>query len=400
MKNPELLAQKKLPLIVIAQFACTSLWFAGNAVLTELITDFQLDESVLGHIVSAVQLGFISGTLVFAIFTLSDRFSPSSVFFSCALAGAFANLAVFLANGLPLIIISRFLTGFCLAGIYPVGMKIAADYHQKGLGKALGYLVGALVGGTALPHLLKTFTHGLPWQSVMLTTSFLSILGGLLIFIWVGDGPYRSWSQQLDFTVFFKIFNKKDFRSAAFGYFGHIWELYAFWAFIPVILKTYQDLHPEIRFSISFYSFCIIAIGVFSCIGGGYLSQKIGSGKTAFMALSISFLCCLISPLFFQLPFELFLGILLIWSMAVIADSPQFSTLVAQSADSQIKGTALTITNSIGFAITIGSIQLLNYFVNIFPPNYLYLVLAIGPLLGLFFMRKLINKTQDIRQEI
>jgi predicted MFS family arabinose efflux permease len=383
-----------LPTIVLAQFACTSLWFAGNAVLPELIPLLQLEASSLPHLTSAVQLGFILGTLVFAVFTISDRFSPSKVFLVCALAGAGWNLSLLGASGLSTLLVSRFLTGFCLAGIYPVGMKIAADYHQRGLGKALGFLVGALVLGTAFPHLLKSLTQGLPWRYVIWGTSGLAVLGGMSLFLLVPDGPYSTKSTQPNFTAFFQIFKQKEFRAAAFGYFGHMWELYTFWAFVPVLLALYSEAHPETQINNPLWSFFIIAIGAVACVMGGYLSQKIGSARTAFAALTVSMVCCLLSPWLFSLPLALFLGLLLVWGLAAPMDSPQFSTLVAQNAPSQAKGTALTIVNSLGFAITIFSIQFLRSIQGTVDARYWFLFLAIGPLLGLVAMRRLLNKEE------
>ncbi|RNI27802.1 MFS transporter [Rufibacter immobilis] len=381
-----------LPTIVLAQFACTSLWFAGNAVLPNLITQFHLEASTLSHLTSSVQLGFILGTLVFAVFTISDRFSPSKVFLVCALLGAGCNLSLLGASGLATLLGSRFLTGFCLAGIYPVGMKIAADYHQRGLGKALGFLVGALVLGTAFPHLLKALTQGLPWRYVIWGTSGLAVLGGLSVFALVPDGPFRSRSTQPNFSAFFQIFRQKDFRAAAFGYFGHMWELYTFWALVPVLLALYAQQHPEAPVPVSLLSFSIIAVGALACVAGGYLSEKVGSARTAAVALAVSLGCCLVAPVIFQLPFPWFLGVLVVWGLAVVMDSPQFSTLVAQSAEGSVKGTALTIVNSIGFAITIVSIQFLQWVEAYAGAERRFLFLALGPLLGLWAMRRLLRK--------
>ena len=386
-------------IIVLAQFLCTSLWFAGNAVMPDLIQEFNLQESALGNLTSAVQFGFIVGTLLFAIFTISDRFSPSTVFFVCALLGGGANLATTInGTGVELLLTTRFLTGFFLAGIYPVGMKIASDYHHKGLGKALGYLVGALVIGTAFPHLLKNFTVGINWQSVLYFTTYLSLLGGVLIFLLVPDGPYRKASSEMNFRGVFKVFKNNTFKTAAIGYFGHMWELYAFWAFVPIMLATYIHQNQIAQFNIPLLSFLIIAIGGISCGIGGYVSQKFGSRNTAFYALAISALCCLLSPFIFYLSPILFLLFLFIWGISVVADSPQFSSLVAESASGELKGTALTIVNSIGFAITIISIQLISWLSQILDPTKVYLFLSIGPIVGLFVMYK--NKNQEIEQEL
>jgi len=378
-------------IIVLAQFLCTSLWFAGNAVMDGLVLDFGLSANDLGHIISAVQFGFIIGTLVYAIGMIADRYSPSKVFFISALLGAICNISI-IWNGhvFSSILLVRFLTGFFLAGIYPVGMKIAADYYDKGLGKSLGYLVGALVLGTALPHLLQAFSVDLSWRFVFITTSILSALGGLLIYICIPDGPYRKPGTGVQIQKLFSAFKDRSFRSAAFGYFGHMWELYAFWTFVPVILL---NCFPNTSSSnIAIYSFIIIAAGSAVCVLGGYYALRRGSRRTALIALSASGLCCLVSPLILSITSPaIILAFLIIWGMMVIADSPQFSTLVAQSAPAEIKGTALTIVNCIGFAITIISIQLLNIFYTEHNNLNVLLILAIGPILGLYALKKLIH---------
>ena len=374
-----------LPFIVIAQFCCTSLWFAGNGVMAELVETFQLPPYALGHLTSAVQLGFITGTLLFAIFTVTDRFSPSKVFLISGLLGALSNLGILWeANSMFSILVFRFLTGFFLAGIYPVGMKIAADHFDKGLGKSLSFLVGALVLGTALPHLLKGITLALPWQGVIGATSVLAVLGGILIVAGVPDGPHRRASQHLQLTACFTIFREKVFRAAAFGYFGHMWELYAFWAFVPVMLEGYTAFHTQSQFSISLLAFAIIAVGGLACFIGGIVSQRLGEKHTAGWALGLSGSCCLLFPVVFAQPNSiLFIIFLLFWGMVVIADSPLFSTLVAKNAPVQIKGTALTIVNSIGFAITIVSIQLVTALQLFLATQWLFLILVLGPVLGL-----------------
>ncbi|GAB2772187.1 MFS transporter [Salinimicrobium soli] len=380
-----------LPVIVVAQFCCTSLWFAGNAVMSDLLTTFDLDPEALGHLTSAVQFGFISGTLLFAFLSVADRFSPSKVFFVSALFGAAFNLAFLLEqNTFETLLLLRFLTGFSLAGIYPVGMKIAADYFDKGLGTSLGYLVGALVLGTAFPHLLKAFTSTqLPWKLVLISTSTLSAVGGFLIIFLVPDGPFRSPKLKKDFTSFLSVFKNPPFRAAAFGYFGHMWELYAFWAFVPVILMAFQKFHATAEIPVSLYSFLVIGAGGLACVIGGYISQTAGTKKTAATALFLSGCCCLLSPfVFFYASETILLLFLIFWGLAVVADSPLFSTLVAQNAPAENRGTALTIVNSVGFAITIFSIQLLNVLFLEITPFYLFVVLALGPAFGLWSLYK------------
>lgn len=371
-----------LPVIVFSQFCCTSLWFAGNAVLPDLVQTFALPASALSSLTSAIQFGFICGTLTFAVLAIADRFSPSRVFFVAALAAAAANLTASLpGNTLPILLTGRFLTGFFLAGIYPVGMKIAADYYSAGLGKSLGYLVGALVLGTAFPHLLRGLGGNLPWRGILWFTSGIAVLGGLLMLVAVPDGPHRRRSLRPDLSAFFRVFRHRPFRAAAFGYFGHMWELYAFWAFVPVLLQTY--LSTDTSLNVSLLSFAVIGAGALGCVGGGYLSLRFGTRRVAATALALSGCCCLLAPLFFTLPTEAFFPFLVFWGVVVVADSPLFSTLVAGSAVAEQKGTALTIVNCLGFAITIVSIQLLALAAPVLGPAWSMLLLAVGPVLGL-----------------
>ncbi|PTX61083.1 putative MFS family arabinose efflux permease [Kordia periserrulae] len=376
-----------LPVIVLSQFFCTSLWFAGNGVMHELQTTFLLNENALGHLTSVLQFGFIVGTFLFAILSIADRYAPSKVFFGCAVLGAICNVfLVWKGNTYTSILLFRFFTGFFLAGIYPVGMKIAADYYQKGLGKSLGYLVGALVIGTAFPHLLKEIKGELPWEFVIITTSVLALLGGIVMLFFVPNGPYRKPSQKIDLKAIPTIFKEQKFRKAAFGYFGHMWELYAFWAFVPSMLHLFNKTHTT-TFNIPVASFSIIAIGGLACVLGGYISQKIGVKQVAMSSLALSCLCCLLFPLLFSVgSANLFIVFLLFWGMVVIADSPLFSTLVAQNAPSSLKGTALTIVNCIGFFITIISIQLLNTLQTWTNTPIILTVLAFGPLIGLMVL--------------
>lgn len=377
-------------MIVLSQFCGTSLWFSSNAVLQDLSNHFLLPENALAHITSAVQFGFILGTLVFAILSIADRFSPSRVFaISALIAAVFNGIIIWDHHTLTSLLLFRFLTGFFLAGIYPVGMKIAADYYDKGLGKSLGFLVGALVLGTAFPHLLHGFTEQLPWKTILIITSIIAISGGLLLYFLVPDGPYRKKSPSIDFSVIAKIFKDKPFKAAAFGYFGHMWELYAFWAFVPFIITTYTAMHPSSSLNVAISSFTVIAVGAIACVVGGYISLYKGVKKTALVSLTLSGLFCVISPLLFMIPSQtLFLTMLSLWSMVVIADSPMFSTLVAQNAPPIYKGTALTIVNCIGFAITIVSIQILLLLQSYLDVTYLLLILAIGPIFGILSIRR------------
>lgn len=373
-----------LPAIVFSQFAGTSLWFAGNAVLADL----QIAGGAQGvqWLTQAVQFGFICGTLLFAALAVADRFSPRLVFLLCCLAGATTNFAiVYMIDHIAGLIVLRFATGFFLAGVYPVGMKIAAGWYERGLGGALGLLVGALVLGTAFPHLVHALgaTTSGPEHArrVLSVVSGLAAFGGVFLFLCVPDGPHLPRSR----TKFVLSGISKTFRRAACGYFGHMWELYAFWAFTPLFLQHLAESHSVADFDVARWSFMIIAAGFVGCALGGWFSVRFGSARVAWSQLLISGTLCFFSPLLFwpAVPFPVALGVLVLWGVTVVGDSPQFSALVAATAPRELVGSALTIVNSLGFTITIFSIQLTGWWLANFDPVWMFVLLAPGPLFGL-----------------
>jgi len=382
-----------LPVIVLSQLAGGSLWFAGNAVLPDLQSRLGLPDSALGHMTSAVQLGFIAGTLVFASLAVSDRYSPRATFLACSLLGAACNASSYFVGGeISLLLLARFATGFFLAGIYPVGMKIASGWYRHDLGKALGFLVGALVLGTALPHLIRGLGQSLPWETVILSVSAIAALGGVMMYALVPDGPFLGASAKFSPGSLRAIFRLARFRASSFGYFGHMWELYTFWAFVPPMLVAYKSRPTELDLNVSLLTFAVIAAGAIGCVVGGYLSLRFGSARVARVQLSASGLCCLLSPLMFYASPILFIAFLLVWGIVVAGDSPQFSALNARYAPADQVGSALTIANCIGFSITIVSIQLLNYAASVVPISYLFLLLVPGPVLGLLALRPLLSE--------
>jgi MFS family permease len=388
-----------LPLIVISQFAGTSLWFAGNAILPAVQQQFNLPVHFVGTITIAVQLGFITGTLLFALTMLADRIKPAVLFFASSLLAALFNLStIWFAHDATVFLLLRFFTGFFLAGVYPIGMKIASDWFHGGLGKALGYLVGALVLGTAFPHALKSFGAQFPWQNVLIATSVFATIGGICVLLFIKDGPYKQPASKFQLRAVKNVFTNVDFKKAAFGYFGHMWEIYTFWAFLPLMIGYYATMHKT-GLNISLLSFYVIAAGSISCVIGGYIAKTSSSEKVAYYALLGSGVCCLLSPWFYDASLVAFISSFVVWGMLVTADSPQFSSLVAVHATKEYKGTALTLITCIGFAITVVSIQLMNYLWNNsgINPKYLMLVLAAGPVVGILQMKSRKNIEQGTR---
>lgn len=371
-----------LSLLVFSQFAGTSLWFAGNAIVDQIAVS-----DAGAAITSFVQFGFIAGTLLFSLLTIADRFPAKKVFFLSSLLAAAANaLIILLSEDAAAIKLLRFTTGFFLAGIYPVGMKIAADVFPQKLGKALGWLVGALVLGTSFPHFVRSRLDGIHWETVVATTSLLASAGGVVILLFMPSTTKQSVGVKPDFSVAISVFRNPPFRSAAFGYFGHMWELYAFWSILPLLFAHYNSV-MQTDTNVFWWSFLVIGTGSAGCILGGILSQRWGSQNVAATALLLSGLCCLLFPLLFHSSSVLFFTLMLVWGFTVTADSPQFSALVAKAAADKNRGTALTIVTSIGFAITIISILLLKELFLLYKEKSLW-VLAPGPFLGLLALRK------------
>ena len=333
-----------------------------------------------------MQFGFIIGTLLNAIFAVPERILSSRLFLISAILGALANLSVtILPLDVSTVLLSRFLTGLSLAGIYPIGMKIAADWYGKDLGRAMGFLVGALVLGKAFPYLLKGISFELPWKEFLFYISLISFFGGILLWSLLPDKLLPAQRKQFSIKALSAIFKLPELRAAAFGYFGHMWELYAFWAFLPIIWKIYASSHTEYAINIPMVTFGTIVVGFVGCWLGGQLSLKFGSGKIALIQLFISGICCLILPFSIDFSLALFSLLMFIWGITVVGDSPQFSTLVSRFALPERRGSIITLVTSIGFAITIISIQLIDFLLSKFPENLaVFWVLSLGSLVGLW----------------
>jgi MFS family permease len=319
---------------------------------------------------------------------VADRFSPRLVFLACSLLGAaLAAAAALLPPRLDSLLVLRFATGVCLAGIYPVGMKIAAGWFAQGLGWALGVLVGALVLGTAMPFGLRAIGAQWPWQAVMLAVAAVAAGGGVLMAALVPDGPHLAPAARITPSALAVIWTDRKVRASAFGYFGHMWELYAFFVLVPAIVAP--------RFAgaaLSWWVFAAIATGFLSCTVGGMLVRRAGGARIAGVQLACSGLCGLVAPWMLDAPLVLWASWLLVWGATASGDSPQFSALTAANAPRAMVGSVLTFVNAIGFSISVATIALFAALAAALPLAQVLPWLALGPAVGLAFLFPLLRE--------
>ncbi|MDA9006903.1 MFS transporter [Litoricola sp.] len=374
--------------IAFAQFLGCSLWFSVNGVSSALVVHWDLEVSDIGLLTGAVQAGFISGTLGLAVSNLADRFRPSLIFLSASLLGGLANLLfAYQASGLGEGLLYRFIVGVCLAGIYPIGMKLIVSWSPKLPGVGLGLVVGMLTLGTASPHLLNGLSWSPDWRLTLTFVSGLALIGGMLV-VSIGEGPFGvKQTGPIQWGAVFKSFQIPRFRASACGYFGHMWELYAFWTLVPWLLASVMTEASALE--ISMWSFVVIGIGLFGAVWGGLMSRRWGSGYVAFVSLAVSGSICVLYP-FLEDQQWATIGVLMVWGFFVIADSAQFSAISSKSCPPDMVGSALSIQNCLGFLISIGSIVLLTDWADALGTHVVWLLVP-GPILGLIAMRSLFS---------
>ncbi|WKG03974.1 nitrate/nitrite transporter [Mycolicibacterium sp. HK-90] len=384
-------------LIALVQVLSLSVWFSVTAVAPTLTQQWGISSTAAVWLTASVQIGFVLGAVGSTALNLADRIAPQVLLAVSAGGSATCTAAVaVLADGLVVAVSLRALTGFFLAGVYPVGMKLMASWSAPdNRGVAFGVLIGALTLGSALPHLIGGLGP-LPWRTVLLTAAALSVLAALLATFLIRTGPHlvrRRAAPNPRYAI--RMFTERGPRLANLGYFGHMWELYALWTWLATFVMLGRQERGEVAsVSTGMVAFLSIgAAGVVGCLVGGWASDRFGRSPAAVAALAVSGACCLASPLFFTAPFPVLIVFLLVWGAAVIADSGVFSTSLSETADSRYVGTALTAQTALGFLLTVVTIQLVPIVAQLVGWQFAFLLLAPGPAVGAIAMYALRART-------
>lgn len=388
MKNG---AWKALFAIGLAELFALSLWFSTSVIAPQLKEIWSLNSTAVTWLSAAVPTGFVLGALFSSYFGLADRFNPRKIFAFSALFGALINGLLIFTDGPILGIMIRVLTGVTLAGVYPTAVKILSEWFPQKRGLAIGILIAALTLGSSLPHFVVLFLSSVNWQLVIIACSTLALLAAVIVSWFLADAPVYPTKLPFSFKLIKKVTANKPVMLANYGYFGHMWELYAMWTWLPAFLTaSFLKYSPNSSPSfIAFSAFLSIGIaGGIGCIIGGIVADRFGRARLTISSMMISAACSLLIGFTFGQSIWLTLTLSIIWGISVISDSAQFSAAVSEFAEVDYLGTALTFQMCVGFLITIFSINLIPVIQKLIGWEWVFTILSIGPILGMISMIK------------